>query len=145
MYRRQHQQAADHHQQEIDCLDAHHRRKALQRAVNLAVAKLQPREAGQHPAAQELGDLPHYRRGDGHADGAGTRPEAGEDASEQTGIERQVGRQQHHEEDVDRPRHTAKLGDADVDPVNAGAKEAESPRVANCRRLQRAAVKRQPL
>ena len=34
------QQAADYHQQEVNRLDAHHRREAFQRAVNLAVAEL---------------------------------------------------------------------------------------------------------
>ncbi|MNY35617.1 hypothetical protein D3C86_1700370 [compost metagenome] len=43
---RQHQQAAHHHQQEVDRLHTHHRGQAFQRAINLAVAELQPREAG---------------------------------------------------------------------------------------------------
>lgn len=69
------QQAANHHQQEVDRLDAHHRRETFQRAVDLAIAELQPWEAGQHPAAQELGDLPDDGGGDSHPQPAGFGPQ----------------------------------------------------------------------
>ena len=116
---RQDQQAADHHQQEVDGLNAHYRRQTLQGAVNLAVAELQPREARQHPAAQELGYLPDHRRGNGDAQPGGFWPQARKDAGEQTGIEREIRGEQYHQEDVNRAWHTAKLGDADINPVDA--------------------------
>ncbi|CZU54965.1 Uncharacterised protein [Enterobacter cloacae] len=83
---RQDQQSAHYHQQEVDGFNTHYRRQAFQRAVNLAVAELQPREARQHPAAQELGELPDHRRGNGDAQPGGFWPQARKDAGEQTGI-----------------------------------------------------------
>ncbi|MNS41869.1 hypothetical protein D3C72_742340 [compost metagenome] len=45
-----HQQPGDRHQHKGDGIYPEQRRHAFQRAVNLAVAKLQPGETGQHPA-----------------------------------------------------------------------------------------------
>ena len=134
------QQAANHHQQEVDRLDAHHRRETFQRAVDLAIAELQPWEAGQHPAAQELGDLPDDGGGDSHPQPAGFGPQPGEQAGKQAGIEREIGRQQNDEKDVNRTWHTAELRDADIDPVDTGAKQPESPEIADPGALQRASV-----
>jgi hypothetical protein len=60
--------------------------------------------------------------------------------AKQTGIEREIGGQQNHEEDVNRAGHTAKLGDADIDPVDAGAKQPQSPEIANSGALHRTSV-----
>jgi hypothetical protein len=46
-------------------------------------------------------------------------------AGEQSGIQRHICRQQYHEEYVDRAGHAAELGDADIDPVDAGTEQPQ--------------------
>ncbi len=65
--------------------------------------------------------------------------------AKQAGIEREIGRQQNDEEDVNRTWHTAELRDADIDPVDTGAKQPESPEIADPGALQRASVEGQRL
>ncbi|MNG85924.1 hypothetical protein D3C79_446930 [compost metagenome] len=122
-----HQQSGDRHQDEGDGINPQQRCDAFQRAVELTVAELQPGETGQHPAAQKLSHLPQHRRGNRQAVPTGGWPQARQQAGEQPGIQRQVGGQQGDQENIDGKRHAAEVGNADVNPVDAGAKQAEPP------------------
>ncbi len=139
------QQACGHHQHKGEGFHTRQRGQAFQRAVDLAIAELQPGKAGQHPAAQKLAKLPQRRRRQRQAPERRARPDAVKHAGKQRRVERQPGGQQNHQEDVDRPGHAAKGGDTDVDPVYAAAEQAEAPGKTDSGGLAAAPIQRQQL
>ncbi len=84
--------------------------------------------------------MPDDRGSDSHPYPVSFRPQTGEQAGKQAGVEREIGRQQNDEEDVNRAGHSAKLRDADIDPVDTRAEQPESPEIADPGALQRASV-----
>ncbi len=71
---------------------------------------------------------------------AGGWPKACQQAGEQPGIQRQIGGEQCHQEDIDGERHATEVGDTDVNPVDAGTKQAKAPAEAEQGRLLGGAV-----
>ncbi len=88
-------------QGEGDALHPENGSKSLERAVDLAVTKPEPGEAGHHPAAQPVSDQPEGREGEQPAAPVTAAKEAGKDPAGERRVECQIGGEpgQQHEGD----------------------------------------------
>ncbi len=85
-------------------------------AVDLAVTKPEPGEAGHHPAAQPVSDQPQGREGEQPAAPVTAAKEAGKDPAGERRVEGQIGGEPGQQDEGYRQRDAAKLGHADMDP-----------------------------
>ncbi len=111
-------------QGEGDALHPENGGKALEGAVDLAVAKPEPGEAGHHPAAQPVSHQPEGWEGEQPAAPVTAAKEAGKDPAGERRVECQIGGEPGQQHKGDRQRDAAKLGHADMDPPQAWQKES---------------------
>ncbi|MNN11002.1 hypothetical protein D3C81_1239420 [compost metagenome] len=103
------------------------RRQSGQRAVQLAVAGKEPREAGEEPAAEQLQAQPQRGEGEGVADrrvvaAQGPGPDPGRQGEE----EGHAGTEAGNQEGRQRTGGAAEVVDAVVDPAGPGHERAEA-------------------